>query len=385
MTSPLRITVPVGTRPEVIKLAGVVAALRAHGHQVRTVATGQHVDAQMYSRVFADLGMRPDTVWELSGGEGDRVGALLGHAFDDVAAHRPDIVLVLGDTYTAPLFAMAARRHGVGVVHLEAGLRSFNPASMEESNRRMVAALATMHLAPTELAARFLGDEGVPGERVRVVGNPVVDSLRASGVPSVPVGERRGVLVTAHRATNVDDPARLRELVGLVTDLGHRHGPVLFPLHPRTRARLDELGLLEEMAGAPGVRCTEPLAYADLLRALAASRLAVTDSGGLQEEAAWFGVPVVVMRSTTPRWEGVHTGAAALTGLHRERVLDAVSRLDDPAELARIAALGCPYGDGRTAERVVEVLDEPAVRALLTPREPEPGWAPAPPAAGVPA
>jgi UDP-N-acetylglucosamine 2-epimerase (non-hydrolysing) len=368
--TPLRITVPVGTRPEVIKLAGVVRGLRARGHRVRCVATGQHTDAAMYGQVFRDLGMAPDVVWELAGDEGERVGALLARSFAEVAGDRPDLVLVLGDTYTAPLVAMAARRYGAGVAHLEAGLRSFNATSMEESNRRMVAALATLHLAPTDLAARFLADEGVPAERVRVVGNPVVDTLRTSGVEAVPPEDRRGVLVTAHRATNVDDRSRLRELVGLVEDLGSRHGPVLFPLHPRTRARLTEQDLLGRLVSAPGVRCTDPLPYPDLLRALAASRVAVTDSGGLQEEASWFGVPVVVMRSTTPRWEGVRSGAAVLTGLDRSRVLDAAQRLDDPVVRATVAALPCPYGDGRTAERVAEVLDDPAVRALLVPREP---------------
>jgi UDP-N-acetylglucosamine 2-epimerase (non-hydrolysing) len=374
--TPLRITVPVGTRPEVIKLATVVSALRRHGHAVRCVATGQHVDAGMYAQVFADLGMAPDVVWELGGTEGDRVAALLSRSFDEVETHRPDLVLVLGDTYTAPLFAMAARRHRVGVAHLEAGLRSFNETSMEESNRRMVAALATLHLAPTAMAAGFLADEGVPASRVRVVGNPVIDTLRLRGVQSVPVDQRRGVLVTAHRATNVDDPARLRELVLLVRSLGELHAPVLFPLHPRTRARLSEHGLLAELAEAPGVRCTEPLPYPALLEALASSRVAVTDSGGLQEEASWFGVPVVVMRSTTPRWEGVRSGAAVLTGLSRDRAVTAVDALAEPAEQRRIADLPCPYGDGHTAARVVEVLDDPEVRATIPPREPSLGQAP---------
>ncbi len=382
MTQPLRITVPVGTRPEVIKLAGVVGALRARGHRVRCVATGQHVDAGMYGQVFADLGLAPDAVWELAGTEGERVGALLARSFQEVGENRPDLVLVLGDTWTAPLMAMAARRHGVGVAHLEAGLRSFNETSMEESNRRMVAALATLHLAPTDLAARFLADEGVPAERVRVVGNPVIDTLRLRGVPAVPPADRRGVLVTAHRATNVDDPVRLRELTRLVADLGERHGPVLFPLHPRTRARLAEQDLLADLSAAPGVTCTDPLPYPALLAALAASRVAVTDSGGLQEEASWLGVPVVVMRTTTPRWEGVRSGAAVLTGLDRDRVLAAADALTDPAALARVAGLPCPYGDGHTADRVVEVLDEPAVRDLLAPREPGLGQQPTPALAG---
>jgi UDP-N-acetylglucosamine 2-epimerase (non-hydrolysing) len=382
--TPLRLTVPLGTRPEVIKLAPVVAALRARGHAVRCVATGQHVDPRMYADVFADLGLAPDAVWSLPGSEGERIGALLGQAFTELATARPDAVLVLGDTYTAPLVAMAARRHGIGVVHLEAGLRSFNATSMEESNRRVVAALATLHMAPTTLAARFLAAEGIPAERVHVVGNPVVDSLRTSGVTRVGVDRRRGILATAHRATNVDDPARLRRLVRLLRGLGASYGPVRFPLHPRTRARLQEHHLLAELEQSPGVDLSDPLPYADLLAALAGSRVAVTDSGGLQEEAAWFGVPVVVMRSTTPRWEGVELGAAVLTGLDEDRVRAAVERLLPDAEQHRIGALPCPYGDGHTADRVADLLADPEVRRLLAPREPLLGEAPFASAAGVP-
>jgi UDP-N-acetylglucosamine 2-epimerase (non-hydrolysing) len=370
MTTALRVTVPVGTRPEVIKLAGVVAALRARGHEVRCVATGQHADPTMYAEVFAGLGLVPDAAWALEGDEGQRVGALLANAFNELATSRPDAVLVLGDTYTAPLVAMAARRYGIGVIHLEAGLRSFNDTSMEESNRKMVAALATLHLAPTQLAARFLRAEGVPAERIRVVGNPVIDAVRQTGVCRVPVEERRGVLVTAHRATNVDDPARLLELVELVEDLGRHHAPVLFPLHPRTRSRLVDSGLLDRLGAADGVRLVGPLPYADLLVRLAASRVVVTDSGGLQEEASWLGVPAVVMRSTTPRWEGVEQGSARLTGLDRLAVTTAVADLWSNNAQLRVAALECPYGDGRTAQRVATLLTDSVVRSLLTPREP---------------
>jgi UDP-N-acetylglucosamine 2-epimerase (non-hydrolysing) len=369
----VKITVPVGTRPEIVKLAGVIATLRAAGHEVRCVATGQHSDAKLAGDVFAELGIRPDVEWRLPAGEGERVGALLAGGYAEFAAHRPDAVLVLGDTYTAPLLALAARRFGVGVIHLEAGLRSFNETSVEELNRGMMTTLATVHLAPTELAAAFLRDEGVDPARIRVVGNPVIDALAASGVERVAPQDRRGVLLTAHRATNVDAPERLAELVVLVAALGRTAPPVTFPLHPRTRARLAAAGRLEEVAAASGVRLVDPLPYRDLLDTLARSQVVVTDSGGLQEEASWLGVPAVVLRATTPRWEGVLEGAAVLCGLSAELVLEHVARMADPLEAARVAELTCPYGDGRAADRIATALADPQLLALLRPREPQVG------------
>jgi UDP-N-acetylglucosamine 2-epimerase (non-hydrolysing) len=324
----------------------------------------------MAGHLFEAMGCPPDATWELSGTEGQRVGALLGCAFEELEQHRPDALLVLGDTYTAPLTAMAARRHGVGVVHLEAGLRSFNERSMEELNRRMMADLATVHLAPTEMAASFLSAEGVAPERIRVVGNPVIDALDASGVARIPVEDRRGVLITAHRATNVDDPVRLAELVTLVRRLGDELGPVVFPVHPRTQVRLEDAGLLSVIATAPGVELMEPLPYEDLLVRLATSRLVVTDSGGLQEEASYFGVPAVVLRATTPRWESVESGAVRLTGLDAERAMDAARVFSTPNELRRVDALPCPYGSGDTSDRVVNALRQPELLEILSPAEP---------------
>ncbi|MGH8939875.1 MAG: UDP-N-acetyl glucosamine 2-epimerase, partial [Actinomycetes bacterium] len=338
---------------------------------VRCVATGQHSDPRLAADVFAELGCAPDETWSLPRDEASRVGALLSSAYAEMARNPTDALVVLGETYTAPLMAMAARRAGVGVVHVEAGLRSFNERSMEETNRRLLASLATVHLAPTQLAASFLAAEGVDPARVRVVGNPVLDAVRMAGVERRALKDRAGVLVTAHRATNVDDPARLRVLVSVLSGLGERHGPVLFPIHPRTRDRLEANGWWDEVGSLPDVRLSEPLGHVDMLRALAASRLVVTDSGGVQEEASYLGVPVVVMRSTTPRWEGVESSAAVLTGLDRDRVLAAVRRLDRDEELVRVARLECPYGDGHAAAAVVAALAEPDIRALLAPREPE--------------
>ena len=368
--SPLRLTVPVGTRPEVIKLAPVIHALRAAGHEVRCIATGQHYDARMYGDVFAGLGLVPDDIWTLQGTEGERLGQLMSAAFAELSAHPADAVLVLGDTYTAPLTAIAARRYGIGVIHLEAGLRSQNGLSVEDVNRKMMVGLATVHLAPTTMAAAFLAGEAVSADRVRVVGNPVVDAVVAMGIPVRPLSERRGVLLTAHRATNVDAPVRLAELVSLVKGLASAHGPVLFPMHPRTRDRLASAGWLDDLLATDGLDVVEPLPYASLLTALSTSTLAVTDSGGLQEEAAYFGIPAVVMRNSTPRWEGVAAGTTVLTGMSAERVLEAAARMTTPSELVRIAGVPCPYGDGTTGAQVVGALDEPSLRAVLVPTEP---------------
>ncbi|MFD7729242.1 non-hydrolyzing UDP-N-acetylglucosamine 2-epimerase, partial [Kitasatospora phosalacinea] len=365
-----QLTVFAGTRPEIVKLAPVVHALRAAGAGVRVIATGQHHDRRMAGSFFADLGVPPDAAWELTGDEPARTGGLLAHALAHFAAGpRPDLAIVQGDTWTVPLVALAARRHGVPVAHVEAGLRSHNPLSPEESNRTVAADLATLHFAPTEGARANLLREGVPAGAVHVVGNTVLDVLRTSGVRAVPVGRRRGVLVTAHRPGTVDAYERLAALTATVRALADAHGPVLFPLHPRTADRLDAHGLRTAL-DHPGVELIEPQPHRRTLELIASSALVATDSGGLQEEAGWFGVPAVVLRESTPRPEGVALGQAVLAGLDPERALAAARRLLDPAEQHRIAGLPCPYGDGRTGERIADLVLDAYRADRLVLREP---------------
>jgi UDP-N-acetylglucosamine 2-epimerase (non-hydrolysing) len=369
------VLVPFGTRPEVVKLAPVVRALTAAGHRVDVVDTGQHTDPDLSTRLQESLGLAPTWRSELPAGDpAARYGALHADAARAVARSRPDLVLALGDTHTVPAYALAARGAGVPFAHLEAGLRSLNPRSVEEVNRRVAAAVAALHLAPTRRAAAFLAAEGVPAGRVFVVGNPVVDTLVARGVRPVPVAQRSGVLVTAHRPTNVDDPVRLKRLVGVVRALADDVGPVTFPVHPRTAARLAATGLDAEL-DHPAITLSGPVGYDTLLAALGSARLAVTDSGGIQEEAAFLGVPVVVLRGSTPRWEGVEAGTTTLAGLADDRAADAVlaaaARHTAPEGQARAAALPCPYGDGTTGPRVAALLADEATDALLAIEEPD--------------
>jgi UDP-N-acetylglucosamine 2-epimerase (non-hydrolysing) len=205
---------------------------------------------------------------------------------------------------------------------------------------------------------------------VHVVGNPITDVLLRVAPPPLPVADRTGVLVTAHRATNVDDPERLARLAALVTRLAGEVGPVRFPVHPRTRARLADAGLLDGLASSSDVSLEEPLRYPEMLTAVAGARVVVTDSGGLQEEASWFGVPVVVLRTTTPRWEGVVAGSARLVGLDVEAALRAAGELSTVDEQARVAALPCPYGDGHVGPRTVTTVHDAAARGVLALTEP---------------
>lgn len=366
----MKLLVPFGTRPEIVKLASVVLALRAAGDEVLVVATGQHHDPALTDVFYDELGVRPDVVLDAAGDRAQRLGAIVAGALVVVDRARPDAVLVMGDTHTVPAYCLAARNCTVPVIHLEAGLRSFNPTSVEEVNRRIAAAVSSLHLAPTELARRFLLAEGVPAERIAVVGNPVLDALRAVGATRRPFDERVGVLVTAHRATNVDDPARLDQLVTLVRDLATGVGPVTFPVHPRTRQALERAGQWDRL-GAAGVTLTDPVPYSTMVGLVAGAKVVVTDSGGLQEEAAWLGVPVVVLRRSTPRWEGVHDGTAILTGLDAPRALKAAIDLAAPDVQRRVAAVPCPYGDGHTGAAVARLLHEPGTAALLRLEEPD--------------
>jgi UDP-N-acetylglucosamine 2-epimerase (non-hydrolysing) len=368
------VLVPFGTRPEVVKLAPVVAALQAAGHRVSVVDTGQHTDPALSSQLQASLGLTAGHRFQLPAEPAERTGALHADAARAVARSAPDLVLALGDTSTVPAYALAARAAGVPFAHLEAGLRSLNPRSVEEVNRRVAAAVAHLHFAPTKRAAAFLAAEGVAAERVFVVGNPVIDTLVARGVRRVPPAERAGVLVTAHRPTNVDDPVRLARLVDVVRALADDVGPVTFPVHPRTAARLAAAGLTPAL-DHPRIALTGPVGYDVLLDALGSARLVVTDSGGIQEEAAYLGVPVVVLRGSTPRWEGVEAGTTTLAGLTDDRaaaaVLSAAADHSSPEGQERAGTVPCPYGDGTTGVQVAAVLADQRTDALLSLDEPD--------------
>jgi UDP-N-acetylglucosamine 2-epimerase (non-hydrolysing)/UDP-GlcNAc3NAcA epimerase len=342
----VRVLTVIGNRPQFVKAAAVSAPLRAVATEVM-VHTGQHYDDDM-SRVFFDeLGLpRPEHRLELGGGSNTHQTArMLAAVADLIRAEAPDRVLVYGDTNSTLAGALAGAQARVPVAHVEAGMRSFDRAMPEELNRVVADHCSDLLLCPSETAAANLRAERVAGE-VAVVGDVMVDVARMVAPRLRPPADlpQRFALVTAHRAGNVDVPERLAALVELLTALPL---PVLFPLHPRTRARLTDAGLLDRLAAA--VRLLPPLGYLEFTALLQRADVVLTDSGGVQKEAYLAGVPCVTLRDTTEWVETVDSGWNVLVDLDREAALAALER-PRPAQRPPL------YGDGRAGERVVQAL-----------------------------
>jgi UDP-GlcNAc3NAcA epimerase len=353
----VRILTVVGNRPQFVKAAAVSHRLRAVASEV-LVHTGQHYDEELSRVFFEELDLpAPEHHLALGGGTNTEQTARMLAALEPLLAEEaPDGVLVYGDTNSTLAGALAGAQAGIPVAHVEAGMRSHDWTMPEELNRVLADHAAALLLCPSERSAAQAREEHVRGE-VAVVGDVMVDvamllapRARADTAPLATAGVEPGgyVLATAHRAGNVDDPARLRALVGVLTGVD---GPVVLPLHPRTRARLEAAGLLGELAGR--VRLVPPLGYLEFTSLLLHARAVLTDSGGVQKEAYLAGVPCVTLRETTEWTETVETGWNALAGLDAERVRAALAR-PLPAERPPL------YGDGRAGERVVEALSRMA-------------------------
>lgn len=359
----LKILDVVGARPNFMKMAPVHRALGEAGNKTRLVHTGQHYDASMSEVFFTQLGMpRPDDNLGVGSGSHAVQTARIMEAFEPlVVEHRPDLVLVAGDVNSTIACALVAKKLGVAVAHLEAGLRSFDMRMPEEINRILTDRISDLLLTPSQDADENLRREGVPDERIRRVGNAMIDSLRthlpvatALDVPAQ-LGLRRGsyALVTLHRPSNVDDAAQLLRLVTMLTSLAHEL-PVVFPVHPRTRARLADVHVGTGSQDS-GLHFIEPLGYLEFLGLQAAARLILTDSGGIQEESTALGVPCLTVRENTERPITISEGTNTLVGTDPTRILAAAREvLSEGGKQGRIPKLW----DGHTAERVVQAVNE---------------------------
>ncbi len=375
-----------GTRPEAVKMAPIVQRLaRTSGIESRVCVTAQH--REMLDQALTLFGIVPDVDLDLMRPDQSlaELSAAVFTRIDPVLADlKPDWVLVQGDTTTVMVTALAAYYRRIRVGHVEAGLRTHDKWQPfpEEINRRVAGVAADLHFAPTDWSRQNLLREGVPDKQIVVTGNPVIDALKIVAAQPEPKGitsllnqleiasptlrsgqapaarndnRKKLILVTAHRRENFGRP--IEAICAALKSLAGRGDvKIVYPVHLNPNIQEPVHRLLD---GVPGVTLLDPLDYLALVHLMKHSTLILTDSGGIQEEAPAFGVPVLVLREVTERPEGLQAGTLKLAGTDTSRILaEANSLLDDPAEYAKMAQAANPFGDGHAAERIVEALIE---------------------------
>lgn len=367
-----RVCVVVGTRPGIIKQAPTIRALQHLNVPHFVLHTGQHYSFEMDRAFFQDLDLPEPSHRVMGGAEGSRHGQQTARMLEGIERvllkERPRIVLVIGDANTNLAAALAARKLQIRVGHIEAGLRSRDWRMPEEHNRVMMDHISEYLFAPTDDARANLTVESVRG-RIHVTGNPIVDAVeenlgaarKRSGVMSrLDVKEGEYILFTSHREENVDARDRLLGLIdGIESLVRATELQLIFPVHPRTRRRIEQFGLAGRMASIKDLVIIDPVGYLDFLLLLANARLVVSDSGGVQEESCILRVPCVTVRDTTERPETIRVGANQVAGVDPDRIERCALQM-----LAVERQWPNPYGDGRAgchiAQIVAEALSEPS-------------------------
>ena len=351
----MRIVSLVGNRPQFVKAAPLCIALRAQGEEI-LVHSGQHYDPELADLFFDELGIpSPDHALDVGPGTPVHQIAIMMERFEHVVRdEKPDAVLVYGDTTTTLAGALVAAKCGIPLAHVEAGLRSFDKTMPEEQNRVVTDHLSDVLLCPTRQAVDNLAAEGIT-RGVHLVGDVMFDAGRMFA----PLAEHRGapaahglepggyLLVTIHRAAATDTPEALDAMVQVLASLGR---PAIFPVHPRTRAKLQAGGRWDALQDVPGLILAPPVGYLDFTSLLMGAQAVVTDSGGVQKEAYFHGVPCVTLRDTTEWVETVEGGFNTLTGMDPAKVQAALAGLSMPAERPPY------YGDGHAADAIARAV-----------------------------
>ncbi|MBP1464744.1 UDP-N-acetylglucosamine 2-epimerase (non-hydrolyzing) [Candidatus Chloroploca sp. M-50] len=354
----MNILTVLGARPQFIKAAPVSKALREAGHHEYLVHTGQHYDHAMSQIFFDELGIpQPDVNLGVgSGGHGKQTGAMLMRLEEVILEQRPDWVLVYGDTNSTLAGALAAVKLHVPVAHVEAGLRSFNRTMPEEHNRILTDHCADLLFCPTQTAVNNLAHEGIT-QGVHLVGDTMYDAVLQFGelarqrsriLETLGLTPKQYLLATVHRPYNTDNPEHLRSIIAAFVECGET---VIFPVHPRTRARLAEADVMAMLKDAPQVRLIEPVGYLDMLMLEQHARMILTDSGGMQKEAYFFAVPCLTLRPETEWVETVEAGWNVVVGASKERIVTTLAEHTWPS-----SAPPAVFGAGQAALQSITIL-----------------------------
>jgi UDP-N-acetylglucosamine 2-epimerase (non-hydrolysing) len=356
------VTVVAGTRPEIIKMAPIVRALKKHNIPMVFVHCGQHYDYNMSQQFIEDLELPPpDYTFKINApSAGVQTARIMMHMDELLKKTATSIVLAEGDTNSVLAAALAANKRGIPAGHVEAGLRSFDLRMPEEHNRRLTDHISEYLFAPTPRAEANLKKESVWG-KIYVTGNTVIDAVQQH----LPLAEKKSeimekirfkkfVLATAHRAENVDDLAVLKNFISAFTE---SPVPVVYPMHPRTKKRLRQNGVYSQLVKSGNVQVLPPVGYLDFLVLMRRCELIVTDSGGIQEEATAPPIrkPVLVIRLSTERPEAVEAGFAKVVGTGKKKILAGIeAALAERKELPETS----PFGDGSAAEKIVNIVQK---------------------------
>jgi UDP-N-acetylglucosamine 2-epimerase (non-hydrolysing) len=355
----LKIAVILGTRPEIIKMSPVIRELERRKADYFILHSGQHYSCNM-DRVFFEQLNLPQPKYNLdvgSGTHGLQTAKILGGVEAILLKDTPDVVLVEGDTNTVLAAALAAAKLQIKVGHIEAGLRSYDRRMPEETNRVLTDHCSDFLFAPTKKAKDILLSEGMPAANIFVTGNTIVDAVqqnlplanKTDCLGKLNITPQRYFLVTVHRQENVDHPARFASIIAALEEIASKYAmPVLFPIHPRSKAKLAEFNLTPK-----NITLIEPLDYLSFLELESHALLVLTDSGGLQEECCILKVPCVTLRDNTERPETVDVGANMLAGVDQQKIKKCIETM-----LSKKHDWHNPFGDGSAGKRIIDLIQE---------------------------
>ena len=350
----------VGTRPEAIKLAPLVLAAQARGYDARLLSTGQH--REMLDPIFKNFGLVPFldlSVLHPNQSLASLTSVILAKTSEVLKSEKPDLVFVQGDTTTALATSFAAFYEKIPVAHVEAGLRTHDPYSPfpEEMNRKVIGDLATYHFAPTQMAKQNLLREGIT-KNVWVTGNTGIDALRITAEkiasPASAQSDEKKILVTCHRRETHGAP--LLEICSAILELAKKYPNLkfVFPVHLNPNVHK---AVTEKLGQHSQIELLAPLPYPEFSKHMKESFVILTDSGGIQEEAPYFGKPIFVMRESTERPEGIHAGVAELVGSDQQKIVERVSKaIENQAYYQSFQKSLNPYGDGHSSDRILDLL-----------------------------